>query len=409
VPAPDRARLERLLGGPDLARLRERLRRRYAAAPAPADRFTLTNLSPGERRALAGLLGRPAGDARSMALSHRALDAAVRRAGLAADLRGALESLDGPILDHRARAEAERNAWAGAFARAPVGPLAAALADNRFQGVLKRLAGGDVQRAARIIDDAGRVLAQLPAAGITRSRLAAQVLGDAHGLDHGRAVSTVLQRALDPDRELAHPRDVWASQGVMVSELAKPVLSLNLRTAGSGPLDRLVQIAQAGGEPVHLSLRALLRHRPRWREHQMVFVCENPDVVAAAADELGAGCPPLVCLDGQLSAAPRTLLDQLDDAGCTFNYHGDFDWPGLAIGNGIIARYRASPWRFCAADYTPAQGPALQGDPVEAVWDAALAPKMRAAGIAVHEEAQLGTLLGDLGRYCDPGPQGVDI
>ncbi|MDZ7785476.1 MAG: TIGR02679 family protein [Halioglobus sp.] len=401
MPAPDRARLERLLGGPELAPLRERLRRRYADTAAPADRFTLTNLSPRERGALAGLLGRPAGRARSMALSHRTLDAALRRAELAGDLRAALESLDGPIPDQRARADAERRAWADTYARAPAGPLAAALADSRFQGVLKRLAGGDVQRAARIVDDAARVLARLPAAGITRSRLAAQVLGDAHGLDNGRAVSTVLQRALDPARELPRPRDVWASQGVMVGELAKPVLSLNLCAAGSGPLDLLVRTAQAGGEPLHLSLRALLRHRPQWRENREVFVCENPDVVAAAADELGAGCPPLVCLDGQLSAAPRTLLDQLDAAGCAFYYHGDFDWAGLAIGNGIVARYRASPWRFSAADYTPAQGPALKGDSVEAVWDRALAPKMRAAGVAVHEEARLGELLGDLGRYCD--------
>ncbi len=104
----------------------------------------------------------------------------------------------------------------------------------------------------------------------------------------------------------------------------------------------------------------------------------------------------MVSLDGQLSAAPRTLLDQLHAAGCRLYYPGGFDWPGLAIGNGIVKRYGATPWRYSALDYAPAKGVALHGEPVEAVWDAELAPRMRATGLAVHEEAQLPVLLRDL-------------
>lgn len=392
----DRERLARLLGDKALTNLRRRLRKRYARADAPDDIFTLTRLTPTERDILAGLLGRRRTTATSIRLSHQAIDEALRHAELAPDLRTALESLDGPIIDRAAQREHERRAWAEVFAQLPDGPLAAVLARPADQGLLKRLANNNIQTAMAMLTQAQRVIERLPEAGITRSRLAADVLGDAHGLDFGRPVATLLQRALDPERQMDRPRDAWAAQGVMVSELAKPVAVLNLQTDGAGPVDRLLETARQAGEPLHLSLRQLLRLQPRWQGKQSVYVCENPDVLAAAADELGAACPPMVSLDGQLSAAPRTLLDQLHSVGCLLYYHGDFDWPGLAIGNGIVKRYAAKPWRFSAADYAPRQGIELQGEPVAALWDNDLAAKMRAMGLAVHEEAQLSVLLQDL-------------
>jgi uncharacterized protein (TIGR02679 family) len=95
----------------------------------------------------------------------------------------------------------------------------------------------------------------------------------------------------------------------------------------------------------------------------------------------------------------------LSAAGCVFVYHGDFDWPGIALANRVIGRYQAEPWRMAAADYeylaTRAQlqgtpSLPLSGSPVEATWDAELAPTMDALGIALHEEAALDLLLGDL-------------
>lgn len=392
----DRERLHRLLGGDALAGLRRRLRKRYQRSGTPDDSFTLTNLTQTERDTLAGLLGRRRTAAASMRLSHQAIDDALRRAGLAPGLRTALESLDGVLTNTAAQREHERRAWAGVFTRLFGGPLAEALAGPADQGLLKRLAENDIQTAETLLTQAQRVLDQLPAAGITRSRLAADVLGDAHGLDPGKPVATLLRRALDPERQQIRWRDVWAVQGVMVSELAKPVAVLNLHAGGTGPVDHMLETARQAGEPLHLSLRQLLRAPPQWQPGQSVFVCENPDILAAAAGELGAACPPLVSIDGQLSAAPRTLLDQLHGADCRFHYHGDFDWPGLAIGNGIVKRYAAVPWRFSAADYAPAQGIGLQGEPVAALWDAELAPRMCATGLAVHEEAQLDLLLRDL-------------
>ncbi|MFF7190945.1 DUF2399 domain-containing protein, partial [Streptomyces sp. NPDC008222] len=37
------------------------------------------------------------------------------------------------------------------------------------------------------------------------------------------------------------------------------------------------------------------------------------------------------------------LLDALATTGCRFAYHGDFDWPGIALANRVIRHYEAGP------------------------------------------------------------------
>ncbi|ROO28172.1 TIGR02679 family protein [Salinisphaera orenii] len=399
MPAPDRQRLNRLIGGEALAALRRRLRKRFAASQAPSDGFTLSNLNAAESRALAGLLGRTPRQRASMRLSHTELDGALADADLADDLRAALECLDGPIADTAAARARICRAWDRVCNQATDPRLARVLTEPAGQGLLKRLAGRDVDAAARLVGQTERVLARLPGAAVARARLAADSLGDAHALDAGRPVATLVRRALAEGDVSLRPRELWASQGVLVNELAKPVAVLNLAVDGDDPGTRLIAMAAAAGEPLHLSLRLLTRRMPAWRPGQAVFVCENPEVLAAAADALGPNCPPMVSLDGQLSAAPRTLLDQLAMAGAHFYYHGDFDWPGIRIGNHVIARYNGTPWCYAALDYVPGDhGSPLAGEPVEAHWDAALAARMQAAGMAVHEESQLDDLIADLSR-----------
>jgi uncharacterized protein (TIGR02679 family) len=143
-----------------------------------------------------------------------------------------------------------------------------------------------------------------------------------------------------------------------------------------------------------------LRHPPALNRENVgpaVYVCENPNVVAAAAHRLGARSTPLVCVEGQPKTAARLLLTGLAAAGVRLGYHGDFDWPGLRIANLIIRRHGAVPWRMSAADYARAAGGSvLEGLPVDAAWDERLRPAMQAAGRAVHEEQVLADLLGDL-------------
>ena len=135
-----------------------------------------------------------------------------------------------------------------------------------------------------------------------------------------------------------------------------------------------------------------------------VYVCENPNLVAIAADRVGARCAPLVCTDGMPAAAQRTLLAQLAQAGAQLRYHGDFDWPGLRIANHVMRTWEARPWRFMARDYeaaatdAPQARHALNVTGVEAAWDDALAPAMRRHGVAIAEEAVAASLLEDLGR-----------
>ena len=52
------------------------------------------------------------------------------------------------------------------------------------------------------------------------------------------------------------------------------------------------------GEPRRVTLRELSRAELVVAPSTVVFVCENPAVVEAAADALGSRCPWLVCVEG---------------------------------------------------------------------------------------------------------------
>jgi hypothetical protein len=73
----------------------------------------------------------------------------------------------------------------------------------------------------------------------------------------------------------------------------------------------------------------------------------------------------------------------------------------LPIGNLVMRRHGAVPWRFSGDDYRVAEGGrGLQGNPVAAAWDADLAAAMVDRGRAVHEEEVLDLLLRDLAEGC---------
>ena len=110
----------------------------------------------------------------------------------------------------------------------------------------------------------------------------------------------------------------------------------------------------------------------------------------------------MVCTDGMPAAAQRCLLSQLAGQGARLCYHGDFDWAGLRIGNHVMREHAAQPWRFGAQDYAAAVGTArglakpLEGKPVEATWDRALAVAMQEHQVSIAEEALAASLLPDL-------------
>lgn len=398
-------RLMRLLGGEALADLRQRLRRRYEQGLAEAEPASvrLAGLSETEYSAVAALLGLPARHRTSVQVDIAAVDAALKNAGIAPTLRAALEALDGPIVNHVAERQRAQAVWQSVVtSTAP--PLRHFIERPHGLGLLKRLARNDEGAACELCWAAAAVLGRLPAPGIPRAQLAAEVLGDAHALDDGQPAAALVLAVLRQhrareriqsggidDAAAERRREIWAGAGILVNELARPALCLNL--SGAGP----------EGQPAYLSLRWLLRAAPSWAvRDQDVYVCENPNLVAIAADRLGSRCKTLICTEGMPAAAQRTLLAQVAQAGARLHYHGDFDWPGLAIGNYMMRVFGARPWRFGAADYlaaladAPRPGAPLTAQCVGASWDAALTSVMRTHSIGIPEEAVAASLLVDL-------------
>jgi uncharacterized protein (TIGR02679 family) len=390
-----RERLGRLLGGEALKPLRTRLRLRFARGQV-AELLTLHGLAAHEREALAGLLGRRDRAANSLRVRLCELDDTLRRAGLSESLRHALELLDGDIPDLRAEHDERERRWQAAFAAATEPRLRALVSESAGRGLVKRLSGGRPERAGDLLASTARVLSRLPVQGVPRSQLAAQVLGDAHALDAGQPLATLVLAALRA-KEDERDRHTWARAGVLVNEFAKPALVLNLEADPDTPAGGLLRSARAAGEPVHLSLRTLLRAPPRLHVRERpVFVCENANLLSIAADRLGCACAPLVCTDGMPSASQRTLLAQLAAQGARLLYHGDFDWPGITIGNFVMRSFGAAAWRFDARHHLVRPGRPLAGAPVTASWDPALAPAMLAGGYVLEEEAVAELLLKDL-------------
>ena len=417
-------RLQRLLGGDQYALLRKRLRRRFERAPldAAVESFRIGNLTTEEHAALASLLGRRLRYSNSLQVDVRLVDTAFQSAGIATSLRDALEQLDGPIANLATTRLALHTQWSDVLDGCTHRELIELLRAPAGIGLLKRLARQSAPAAFQLCRCVEAVLQRLPASGITRSQLAADVLGDAHALDGGQPTATLVLTAWrqliartddgsdgvdieptgdgepDPGSGAERDRDVWAKAGVLVNELARPVLFLNLPTRDAR------NHSQSPGEPVYASLRSLLRSPPSWDvADRRVYVCENPNMVAIAADHWGSDCAPLVCTDGMPAAAQRCLLSQLAKARAQLCYHGDFDWPGVRIGNHVMREHGAQSWRFGAADYeaaveqTSCPGKALTGKAARAIWDERLMTAMQQHRLSIAEEGIAASLLEDLG------------
>jgi len=408
---PDADRLRRTLGSPDLSWLLARLRRRLERGRGLSGRLSYARPSAEQRAALDTLLGRRPSAGATLSVDLARLEAVVREAELAPTLREAVEVLTGPVADRRAEAAAQDEAWSAAFAEAAerlgerpeLTPWLEAL---RAGGLVKRLTGDDVALGRVLLRHAVAVVERLPADGVLLAELAAAATGDAHALDRGAPLGTVTVRAaallggVESWEGAAARREAWARAGVLVDELSAPALVFNLRADPTTPSGRILAVHADAAEPCRLSARLLVRDPPRFDPGwtgPLVHVCENPSVVAAAADRLGARSAPLVCTEGQPATAVRLLLDRLTRAGIRLAYHGDFDWGGLHVANVVFRRHDALPWRFTALDYAGLQGALpLRGSPVAASWDALLEPELRRAGHAVHEEQVVEDVLADL-------------
>lgn len=411
----DRERLLQAVGGHAFDWVWSRIRARMEAGQPLSGTVRHPRPSEEERGGLARLLGRPLrGEGISLRLEE--LESLLLRGGLAPDLRAAAEALGGPVRPVREERERTEQAWEELYSSAVArvarhgagGQLW--LEELRQGGLLKRASRGELMEAARLLELALEVAARLPAGGMSLAELAAAVGRDSHALDEGRPLGTLCVRlaarlgGVEGWETAEKRRDAWASVGVLCDELSAPGLVLNLRAGPGGVTGRVMALHAEAGEPQRLSIRQLLREPPRFSvEHTgpLVSICENPNVVAAAANRLGATASPLICTEGQPKTAVMLLLRALSAAGVALRFHVDFDWAGLRIGNLLARRYGARPWRMTAADYRSVPGEVELGeDAVVVEWAPELSEAMRLTGRAVYEEQVLEGLLEDLRPAC---------
>jgi uncharacterized protein (TIGR02679 family) len=397
------------IAAPELAVLWQRVRARLeSTGPPPRGRVTVPVSSRAERHAVAALLGRSVTRDR-VAVDLAALDARLaERSGLGG-LVVVVEAVTGMPLRDRPR---ERHD----LSQRRTEPLevAAALVDQPWapawiDGLRRTGLLTSRPDAVRVVTDAATILnAVVGAKAAPRSRveLGGKLLGDAHALDEDRVEHLVVLRGLAAAAGVAMPaaaderRALWLEYGIEPDLLSSTCLTLGLRPLGQDPLARRLRVAAEAGDPAHLTRWDLRRGDLSEAASGPVLVCENPRVLEAVAETYG-GRVPVVCTAGEPNTVVATVLEQLAASGRPLRYHGDFDWPGVAIANRLVSRVSVTPWLMTAADYEAGLlpgAPALLGTTVEPCWDAELGAAMRQHALAVHEESALPSLLAELSK-----------
>ena len=271
----------------------------------------------------------------------------------------------------------------------------------RVSGTVTRLPSA---KAVVVLSISVQVLARVLASDrepIGLAELASEVTGDAHGLDTGYTAAALVLRgiafALDvaPATSAAERRDLWQRVGVSTDEISGTVITWALRPPGADRWSGMMRERANLGLVTHLTVYELNRSFDLTRPGEIIHACENPQVLQGLA---AAGVDrPVACLSGNPAAAGIALL-----ARSTVRYHGDFDWPGIAIARRIFG-LGAQPWRFGRSDYAagverlpPDSRLGLTGRTQATPWDENLRAAMTEADVAVHEEAIIDQLLADL-------------
>lgn len=271
----------------------------------------------------------------------------------------------------------------------------------RASGAVTRLPRG---KATVVLPVAVQVLARVLAddrVPLGLAELASEVTGDAHGLDNGYPAAALVLRGIAfalgvaPAASAAERRELWQRVSVSTDEISGTVITWALRPPGHDRWSGMMRERADLGLITHVTVHELHRSADLARPGEVIHACENPQVLQALA---AAGVDrPLACLSGNPAAAGIVLL-----ARSTVRYHGDFDWPGIAIARRVFG-LGAQPWQFGCCDYAagverlpPDNRLSLTGHAQATPWDERLRAAMTTADVAVHEEALIDQLLADL-------------
>ena len=266
----DMAKLQQMLGVPDLAWLVDRIRRRLERGELLDGTLTLVGATPDQCRAASRLLGRSVGKGTSLSVPLPELATRLRRTGAAPDLAAAAEAIGGPVRHLADERAAGLQRWDDALGTARSSWLSHLTWFRDWLSSISR--DGTVTRLIRqghgaVIGQAIAVLEKLPGesddGGALLSALAAAATGDEHALSEGPLPALVL-RALAAREGVDAPASpdaaqaLWSAAGVVADDLASQVLVLNLR-AGGEPVGRWLTEAADAGHPFRLTSAAAHR------------------------------------------------------------------------------------------------------------------------------------------------------
>ena len=370
---------------------------------------TLRGLDGAAQEALADLLGWSAYSGPSATVRLDRVEEALAPSGL--DAAAVVEAVVGPLTDRaaqRARAAVEREelwSWLAGHPVVAAEPALLRWVDQvRSEGVPR----GAVGLVRNRLEQALAVVSQLPLTdGRPLPDLAAEITGDPHGLDGTKPLARLVLQALSTLRGHPQPegaqqrRELWGAFGVACDVHSSTVLVLGLHSRGAGPLATTLRTWAEAGRAAVVTLDQLSAGEPLSCPAPVVYVVENPSVMALAQQHLGTGCPPLVCVSGWPDGAAVAFLQQVAREGADLRYHGDFDGEGLRIAAHVMARTGARPWRMATGHYLEAVGNVRSAPPpgrlTPVPWDEELDGVIAARGVAVHEERVAEQLLEDLG------------
>ncbi|HZC52447.1 MAG TPA: TIGR02679 family protein [Mycobacterium sp.] len=361
---------------------------------------------------LGGLLGRNLASGRTVQISLLDLDTALRRSAAQRGLAAVVADLTGaPLRDRIGERETARAELNRLWAELDVALVDAGLASEdwvvpwtdwlRRGGVITRLpppvALDSLRPSVWILND----LLNRTSGTDNLATLATLFTGSAHGLDDGTPTAALVLRGLAQALDVPAPstpserRALWHRVGIATDEISGTVLVWALRPPGTDRWSAMMRERADLGLITHLTTHELQRAPELTTPGGLVHACENPQVLQQLA---AAGVDrPVICTSGNPSTAGAMLVDRVK-----LRYHGDFDWPGIAIARRMTDR-GATTWRLGHTDYLQAVDRLptnnrlpLTGRVEPTPWDDELRASMTATDVAVHEEAVIDILLGDL-------------